>query len=177
MPPFDANVLAYICQIAVVACAAWGAASVCGIRAPRLLLPHYQGALVVGVVLPLLPTFHSVQPIAPSPLFSALGAARITEADWSALSQTLTIASVVVIAGCGLRLTWLVVGFIRLQSYRRAAHEFSLRMIACHELLHVARQDWLFVVAEELIRAAFWFHPAVWFLLDRIHLHREHGRR
>jgi TonB family protein len=45
--------------------------------------------------------------------------------------------------------------------------------IACHELIHVARRDWLFVVAEELIRAALWFHPAVWFVLSRIQLARE----
>lgn len=48
-----------------------------------------------------------------------------------------------------------------------------LTMIARHELTHVARGDWLFVVIEELLRAVFWFHPAIWFLLDRIHLHRE----
>jgi len=45
--------------------------------------------------------------------------------------------------------------------------------IACHELIHVVRRDWLFVMAEELIRAAFWFHPAVWFVLSRIQLARE----
>jgi outer membrane biosynthesis protein TonB len=45
--------------------------------------------------------------------------------------------------------------------------------IACHELVHVERRDWLFVIAEELIRSAFWFHPAVWFVLSRIQLARE----
>lgn len=45
--------------------------------------------------------------------------------------------------------------------------------IACHELMHVVRRDWLFVMAEEAIRAAFWFHPAVWFVLSRIQLARE----
>ncbi len=52
--------------------------------------------------------------------------------------------------------------------------EASMReAIACHELIHVVRRDWLFVMAEELIRAAFWFHPAVWFILSRIQLARE----
>src|SRR4051812_45135710 len=46
-------------------------------------------------------------------------------------------------------------------------------MVACHELIHVARRDWVCVVAEELVRAAFWFHPGIWFLLDRIDLYRE----
>lgn len=45
--------------------------------------------------------------------------------------------------------------------------------IACHELVHVRRRDWLFVIAEEFVRALFWFHPAVWFVLSRIQLARE----
>src|SRR5579872_1133969 len=45
--------------------------------------------------------------------------------------------------------------------------------IACHELVHVERGDWLFVLAEEAIRAALWFHPAVWFVLGQIQLSRE----
>lgn len=45
--------------------------------------------------------------------------------------------------------------------------------IACHELVHVRRRDWLFVVAEELIRSLLWFHPAVWFALARLQFARE----
>lgn len=45
--------------------------------------------------------------------------------------------------------------------------------ILCHETLHVRRHDWLFTVAEELIRAALWFHPAVWWVLGEIQLARE----
>lgn len=45
--------------------------------------------------------------------------------------------------------------------------------ILCHELLHVRRRDWVFTVAEELVRALWWFHPAVWWLLGQIHLARE----
>ena len=33
--------------------------------------------------------------------------------------------------------------------------------IACHELVHVRRRDWLFTVAEECILSVFWFHPAM----------------
>jgi len=47
------------------------------------------------------------------------------------------------------------------------------RAIACHELLHLRRKDWLFTLAEEVVRAMFWFHPAVWWLLARIQLTRE----
>jgi outer membrane biosynthesis protein TonB len=45
--------------------------------------------------------------------------------------------------------------------------------IACHELVHVNRRDWLFVLAEEFLRSALWFHPAIWFVLSRIQLARE----
>ena len=47
------------------------------------------------------------------------------------------------------------------------------RSVACHELLHVARRDWLWTVLEAHIRVIFWFHPAFWWLIDRIQLLRE----
>jgi TonB family protein len=45
--------------------------------------------------------------------------------------------------------------------------------ILCHEIMHVRRRDWLFTVAEELVRSIFWFHPAIWWLLGEIGLARE----
>jgi TonB family protein len=45
--------------------------------------------------------------------------------------------------------------------------------ILCHELLHVRRRDWLWLLAEELACALLWFHPAMWWLVGRIHLTRE----
>src|SRR5215471_5714935 len=45
--------------------------------------------------------------------------------------------------------------------------------ILCHEILHVRRGDWLFTLAEELVRSVFWFHPAIWWLLGVIGLARE----
>lgn len=47
------------------------------------------------------------------------------------------------------------------------------RPIACHELLHVQRRDWVYIVVEEILRSVFWFHPAVRWALGRIHLSRE----
>jgi TonB family protein len=46
-------------------------------------------------------------------------------------------------------------------------------VILCHELVHIERRDWMFTVAEELARAIFWFHPAVWWVLGEIQLARE----
>ncbi len=51
--------------------------------------------------------------------------------------------------------------------------ENQQRAIACHELLHVARRDWLLNLPEELILAFFWFHPAVWWVMRSIRLARE----
>ena len=45
--------------------------------------------------------------------------------------------------------------------------------VACHELLHVARRDWVWIVIEEHVRALFWFHPGIWWLVDRVQLARE----
>jgi len=56
--------------------------------------------------------------------------------------------------------------FLELAPARQAA-------IATHELLHVRRRDWAFTLAEELVRAVLWFHPAIWWLLSRIQLARE----
>src|SRR5579859_7501405 len=45
--------------------------------------------------------------------------------------------------------------------------------VVCHESLHVRRKDWLFHMAEEVIRALLWFHPAIWWLTGEIRLVRE----
>jgi TonB family protein len=47
------------------------------------------------------------------------------------------------------------------------------RAVLCHELLHVRRRDWPGIVCEELLRALFWFHPAMWWALEQVHLSRE----
>jgi TonB family protein len=52
-------------------------------------------------------------------------------------------------------------------------HPARQRAILCHEFLHVERHDWLITVAEELVRAVFWFHPAIWWVLGEIQLARE----
>jgi TonB family protein len=45
--------------------------------------------------------------------------------------------------------------------------------IACHELLHVNRSDWMRNAIDEVVRAALWFHPAIWWLINQIQLARE----
>jgi len=45
--------------------------------------------------------------------------------------------------------------------------------IACHELLHVRRHDWLVTMFEEIAGAILWFNPAIWMLLAQTGLARE----
>jgi beta-lactamase regulating signal transducer with metallopeptidase domain len=45
--------------------------------------------------------------------------------------------------------------------------------IACHELLHIRRRDWAQHLVEEIVRAVFWFHPAIAWLISRVRLARE----
>jgi len=47
------------------------------------------------------------------------------------------------------------------------------RAVVSHELIHVQRRDWMWLVAEEIVRAVFWFHPAVWWMISRVQLARE----
>ena len=55
----------------------------------------------------------------------------------------------------------------------RTADAAARRAVLAHELHHVKRRDWLWVVGEEIVRSVFWFHPAVWWLVSRIQLARE----
>jgi TonB family protein len=67
---------------------------------------------------------------------------------------------------------WLDPAIILPRQFERMDESHQLA-IACHELLHVARRDWLMNLSEELILTFFWVHPAVWWLVRRIHLSRE----
>lgn len=47
------------------------------------------------------------------------------------------------------------------------------RAVLAHELLHVQRRDWAWLLVEEGARAVCWFHPAAWWLISRVQLARE----
>jgi TonB family protein len=42
-----------------------------------------------------------------------------------------------------------------------------------HELLHVKRRDWAWLIVEELVVCVFWFHPASWWVTSQIQRARE----
>jgi TonB family protein len=47
------------------------------------------------------------------------------------------------------------------------------RAVLAHELWHVRRRDWAWVLVEEVVRAVFWFHPAMWWLVSQVQQSRE----
>lgn len=47
------------------------------------------------------------------------------------------------------------------------------RAVISHELFHVKRRDWAWLVGEELICALLWFNPAIWWAVSRVHDARE----
>lgn len=47
------------------------------------------------------------------------------------------------------------------------------RAVLYHELIHVQRRDWVWLIAEEIVRAILWFHPGMWWLISRVQLARE----
>jgi TonB family protein len=45
--------------------------------------------------------------------------------------------------------------------------------VACHELIHVRRRDWLITIVEETYASLVWFHPAIWWLIAQARLSCE----
>jgi protein TonB len=55
----------------------------------------------------------------------------------------------------------------------RSLPEPVQRAVLAHELWHVRRRDWIWILVEETVRAILWFHPAIWFLVSRVQSARE----
>ena len=55
----------------------------------------------------------------------------------------------------------------------KAVDHSAQRAVVAHELHHVKRRDWGWVIGEEIVRSIFWFHPAMWWLISRVQLSRE----
>jgi TonB family protein len=62
---------------------------------------------------------------------------------------------------------------ILLPEHFRELDQATQEAVLCHEIVHVRRLDWVVILAEELARSIFWFHPAIWWLLGEIGLARE----
>jgi len=47
------------------------------------------------------------------------------------------------------------------------------RAVFAHELLHVQRRDWAWLLVEEIVRAALWVHPVMWWVISHVQRSRE----
>ncbi|MFN7922409.1 MAG: M56 family metallopeptidase [Bryobacteraceae bacterium] len=85
-----------------------------------------------------------------------------------------TTAAVSLAPGCESPVTfgWRYPVILLPAGFRALAPDAQLA-IATHELVHVRRRDWLWMMMEEAASVALWFHPAVWWLTARIRLLRE----
>jgi TonB family protein len=49
----------------------------------------------------------------------------------------------------------------------------QIRIVLRHELAHISRGDWIAQLAGEIVRAAYWFNPLVWFACARLRVESE----
>jgi len=218
------NLAAYSIQVALVVVAAHLVAAVLRLRQPRFMLAYWQALLAACLLLPL------IEPWQQAGLATPSGAATTVSAESGRVDSLVSLVPfqawvlLLLLAGVGVGLLRLALGFWRLNHYRRAAvpiaplsgalreaqalvgvepafylsdrvdipvtfgwldpavvfpkqfermDESHQRAIACHELLHTARRDWLMNLAEELVLTLFWFHPALWWVVRSIRLSRE----
>jgi TonB family protein len=103
------------------------------------------------------------------------GEAALAVEEWDQLQHQLgTRAEIRFVAGVAQPVTfgiWRPV--VLLPDTLRALAPEVQRAVVCHELIHVRRRDWISVLAEEMVRAALWFHPAVWWVISRVQQTRE----
>ena len=60
----------------------------------------------------------------------------------------------------------------------RTADEWSddrIRIVLCHELAHVRRNDWAIQMLAELVRSVYWFNPLVWIACRQLREQSEHA--
>jgi TonB family protein len=131
-----------------------------------------RGVLAAGVVLRLL--WLVVGLIRLSRLTRRLPAAETTDEVEALQAELGTCARVHFAPGIAQSMTFGVAPAIVLlpAALRDASAELRTAVLR-HELLHVRRKDWPWVVAEEAVLAVMWFHPAVWWLVGELQLARE----
>ena len=231
------NLARWNVQIVLMVAAATVVIQIFRVSAPTIRHAFWRVVLAACLALPFVqpwrsiavPISQAIDIVVPAPsdvlgMGGAIGSApalarvvRHVRVNWMAY------VTAVVAAGAALRLSWLLLGIVRLQRLRRTGQlaetssecaevaalieagaeirqvdrlgqpvtfgvlkpavllpaSFSempigvQRAVLAHELWHVRRRDWAWVVVEETIRAAFWFNPAMWWLLSRVQTSRE----
>jgi len=221
-----ANIVAWTIQTAIVVAIASVALWAARVRTAGVTYTFWRAVAVLCLVLPWIQPYQR-RTSSTTAAFVFDAAAGVTGRSTApALSNShlgvATIALVVLAGGALLRLTWLVVGVVKLRHLRRAGTEgaapmgedlqrtlgtradiryvpslehpvtFGLakpivllpnavrfqsadvqRAVAGHELIHVRRRDWFWLLVEEIGVSLMWFHPAAWWLASRIQLARE----
>jgi protein TonB len=100
--------------------------------------------------------------------------ARAEQADDDLRAFTAAGAEVRFVRGIGQPVTFGLFRPVVLLPHSMPSHPPAVRRaVTVHELWHVQRRDWLFVVLEECVRAVFWFHPAMAWLITRVQASRE----
>jgi len=194
------NLAFYSLQIAVVAAAGALLLRLLQIRIPGIRLICWQGLIAVCLALPAIQPWLTAK--VNSNIRISMGPAVAADAAESSRGMAISTIGMVVLlicAGAAIRFGILGLGLWRLRRYRRnstfipgAFDQLQRRLgvfadvqvstevaglddesIACHELVHVRRRDWLFTVIEECILSIFWFHPAMWWMVAEIQLARE----
>jgi TonB family protein len=53
--------------------------------------------------------------------------------------------------------------------------EERIRVVVCHELAHVRRNDWAVQIAADVMRRVYWFQPLMWIASRRLRRESEHA--
>lgn len=236
LPVWFSNLLFWSAQVALLTLAAAALVRLLQIRQPGALLVHWRVLLALSLLLPVLQPWRRQTILARTttapefPLYHAVpGLTGLASPHWQSPSWAMIaeILGFVILFGILIRLTFFVLGLLKLRQFRRASSaipsgtegvgvfdqveslvraraEFRLASeihspvtfglaapvillperfleldpqsqaaVACHELLHVRRRDWLHHLIEEIFRVCLWFHPAILWLVSQVRLSRE----
>jgi TonB family protein len=73
-----------------------------------------------------------------------------------------------------LLVTWgLTAPKVLISSSALAWSDEQIRIVLRHELAHISRGDWIAQLAGEVLRAAYWFNPLLWFACTRLRVESE----
>ena len=115
-----ANAVAYWLQVAVISMAAALGARTARVRSPECALACWQALLGAFILLPLLEPRNVGLAALTGFSFAAAAAARIPSVG-PAYIPVVPLLGAIVIAGIAARLMWLVMGYLRLRRWHRAA--------------------------------------------------------
>jgi beta-lactamase regulating signal transducer with metallopeptidase domain len=203
LPALSANLLAWILQSSVIALVAAALPLIFRVRHPRSQLIWCHFVLALCLVLPFVQpwvrtsaTAHARLSLLPWIVLAGAAAAmlwifvglwrirrcRIQSSPLYPIPDAMRAASAITNADAMFCLSegasgpvmfgWLAPVVLLPQSFMSLGEEAQCG-IACHELLHVKRGDWLVTLLEEFAGALLWFNPGAWALRSEARLARE----